>query len=187
MVCEMVLEFYTSVIPTTVFPTKKKGTYMHIVHANIHKPTWNNSFFISAIWNVTQRLCEATICFLPYKRWQQQDMKFKRSTCMFVCVRDTHTHTHAHNMNFIKSHCVEFQALWDVMMCHWVNSFWQFKGSYCLWKISNHYLNNIASHPSQFESPAALLREPHLRNCTSYCGILPIPVSSIAMKPNNRL
>jgi hypothetical protein len=86
------------------FLQKKKSAYMHIVHAHIHKPTCNNSFFISAIWNATQSQCEATICFLAYKRWQQQDMKFKRSmyvcvcvcVCVCACARNAREHTHTH-------------------------------------------------------------------------------------------
>jgi len=43
------------------------------------------------------------------------------SSCTCACARMCVT-THAHNMNFIKSQCFEFRALWDVMMCHWMNS-----------------------------------------------------------------
>ena len=90
----MVLEFYTSVIfnvATIVLTTKKMHKCALCMHTFTNLPVTMH-FFISAIWNATQRLCEATICFSVYKRWQQQDMKVKRSAHARVC--DMHACAH---------------------------------------------------------------------------------------------
>jgi hypothetical protein len=115
----------------------KKGAHTHIVHAHIHKPTCNNSFFLSLPYGMIHKGCVGLpSIFLPIKDDNNKTWNLKDPcvcVCVYMCVHDTHTHS-----AFCKNPLCWVLSPWDVMLCHWVNSSWHFKGSYCLSKISSH-------------------------------------------------
>ena len=118
------------------------------------------------------------------KIWNLKDRRV--CVCVCVCARAWHTHTHTQYEFHKNPLCWVSSPLGcdDVSLGE---QFLTIQGISLPLKDKQPLVQNTASHPSQFESPAALLTEPQLSHCTSYCGIPPIPVSSIAMKPNNRL
>jgi len=53
---------------------------------------------------------------------------------------------------------LKIQVFWDVVLCRWVYSSWQFRGLWCLENTRNQSPNYIASHPWRPESSHVLYK-----------------------------
>jgi hypothetical protein len=124
--------------------------------------------------------------FLTYKGWHQQDVKFKRCARVCACAwLYTCTRT---LFDFHRN-----PLCWDLSLVGHDNvslseQFLTFQR--IILPLKNHepltQQHSITSQKTQISSSAAV-RQPQILQYTSCCGVLPIPVASIAMEPHSRL